>query len=173
MPLSSPWQGHQEQHLPMPKELAALRQITWTDLAEELATSTVAIVPLALGNAPLMDFLHLRCLPVVRLLLPPVLPGSSPFPPVTVPNYRLEPSQCLTLQDSIKKCSLRVGAVVCPLTAQSANFKALVLARTRLPCFQLQQKTQSLQWNGERNKTARNRGKSSKTSLLSALGWAF
>ena len=101
----------------MPKLLAECLTLTWTDLAQELAGSKVALVPLALGWVPLLDFLHTACLPAVRIVLPadlggrslaqgPALPGPATWSlPAdgqqgAVPTYRLTSTQCLTLPDT-------------------------------------------------------------------------
>ena len=101
----------------MPKLLAECLTLTWTDLAQELAGSKVALVPLTLGRVPLMDFLHAVCLPAVRIVLPadytgrnpaqgPALPTQATWSlPAdgqegAVPTYRLTSTQCLTLPDT-------------------------------------------------------------------------
>ena len=101
----------------MPKLLAECLTLTWTDLAQELAGSKVALVPLALGNVPLLDLLHTASLPAVRIVLPadlggrslaqgPALPGPATWSlPAdgqegAVPTYRLTSTQCLTLPDT-------------------------------------------------------------------------
>ena len=61
----------------MPKLLAEQLALTWTDLAQEIAGSKVALVPLALGCVPLLDLLHTACLPAVRIVLPAEIRGGS------------------------------------------------------------------------------------------------
>ena len=98
----------------MPKLLTERLALDWTDLAQELAVSRVALVPLALGRLPLLDLLYSACLPAVRIVLPaqlrgPTAAGSMALPcPATwslpaegqmgaVPTYHLATDQCLTL----------------------------------------------------------------------------
>ena len=65
----------------MPHLLTERLALHWVDLAQELAASRVAIVPLALGCLPLLDLLYAACLPAVRIVCLPscevrLLPGA-------------------------------------------------------------------------------------------------